>query len=502
MLELQAISKRFPGVKALDEVSLDFQAGEIHALVGENGAGKSTLIKVVTGIYQPDAGQIFYDGAEIAFRNYRESLDRGIGIVNQEIQVIAEASVAENVMLDKLDSFSRWGRIDWRRLNAKAEEAMAMVGLEVAADTPIRGLSSAQKQLVQIARALSAKVRVLLLDEPTSSITEHEAAKLFAVLRQLKTQGVAIVFVSHKFDEVYEISDRVSVLRDGQLVGSKTLADLPREELVEMMIGRAAVVESYGVLPADRNEEVLRVEKLAGRGQLHGASFSLYAGEILGFYGLVGAGRTELARLVVGAERVERGVVYIRGEAVRINSVADSLYRHNMGYITENRKEEGLLLDSPVKTNLGITIWQRIASRFSRRIDDRAETAAAKALLSALDIRSTGLGQVVEQLSGGNQQKVSIGKWLAAGCDILIIDEPTVGVDIGAKAQIHRLIWDLAAKEGKAIILISSDMPEIIGLAGRILVFKDQQIVHEIAGIQKRALRYDEVSREIGQHLN
>jgi ribose transport system ATP-binding protein len=341
-----------------------------------------------------------------------------------------------------------------------------------------------------------------LLDEPTSSITEHEAAKLFAVLRQLKTQGVAIVFVSHKFDEVYEISDRVSVLRDGQLVGSKTLADLPREELVEMMIGRAAVVESYGVLPADRNEEVLRVEKLAGRGQLHGASFSLYAGEILGFYGLVGAGRTELARLVVGAERVERGVVYIRGEAVRINSVADSLYRHNMGYITENRKEEGLLLDSPVKTNLGITIWQRIASRFSRRIDDRAETAAAKALLSALDIRSTGLGQVVEQLSGGNQQKVSIGKWLAAGCDILIIDEPTVGVDIGAKAQIHRLIWDLAAKEGKAIILISSDMPEIIGLAGRILVFKDQQIVHEIAGIQERALRYDEVSREIGQHLN
>ena len=201
MLELQAISKRFPGVKALDEVSLDFQAGEIHALVGENGAGKSTLIKVVTGIYQPDAGQIFYDGAEIAFRNYRESLDRGIGIVNQEIQVIAEASVAENIMLDKLECFSRWGRIDWKRLNSKAEEAMAMVGLEVAADAPVAGLSSAQKQLVQIARALSAKVRVLLLDEPTSSITEHEAAKLFAVLRQLKTQGVAIVFVSHKFDK-------------------------------------------------------------------------------------------------------------------------------------------------------------------------------------------------------------------------------------------------------------------------------------------------------------
>ena len=502
MLELRSISKRFPGVVALDEVSLSFAPGEIHALVGENGAGKSTLIKIVTGIAQPDAGEIRYDGQPLRFRSYRDSLDRGIGIVNQEIQVVAEASVAENVMLDKLDSFSRFGRVDWQKLNAAAQEVMALVGLAVDPQVAIGGLSAAQKQLVQIARALSAEAQVLLLDEPTSSITEHEAGVLFGILRALKDKGVAIVFVSHKFDEVYEIGDHVSVLRDGQHIGTSGLAGLPRAELVKMMIGREAETESFGVLAVDREHEVLKVKGLHAEGLAHEVSFSLCAGEILGFYGLVGAGRTELARLLVGAESAERGSVHVRGEAVRIGSVAESLFKYNMGYVTENRKEEGLLLDAEVKTNLGITIWERLASKFSRRIDDRAETEAAQGMVAAMDIRTTGLEQTVNDLSGGNQQKVSIGKWLMAGCDILIIDEPTVGVDIGAKAQIHRLIWDLAAEEGKAIILISSDMPEVISLAGRILVFKDKRIVHEIDEIHERGLGYDAVSSEIGHHLN
>ena len=502
MLELRSISKRFPGVKALDDVSLSFAPGEIHALVGENGAGKSTLIKIVTGIYQPDEGEIRYDGHSLHFRSYRDSLDRGIGIVNQEIQVVAEASVAENIMLDKLERFSRFGRVDWKKLNAAAREVMALVGLAVDPQEAIGGLSAAQKQLVQIARALSSEVQVLLLDEPTSSITEHEAGVLFGLLRQLKEKGVAIVFVSHKFDEVYSIGDRVSVLRDGQHIGTEALEALPRTELVKMMIGREAETDSFGVLAIDRDQEILRVEGLHADGLTHEANFSLCAGEILGFYGLVGAGRTELARLLVGAEQAERGTVYIRGEVVQVGSVAESLYKYNMGYVTENRKEEGLLLEAEVKTNLGITIWQRLAGKFSRRIDNRAETEAAQGMVAAMDIRTTGLEQVVGDLSGGNQQKVSIGKWLAAGCDILIVDEPTVGVDIGAKEQIHRLIWDLAAKEGKAIILISSDMPEIISLAGRILVFKDKRIVHEIEGIHERGLGYDAVSREIGHHLN
>ncbi|MEE3257800.1 MAG: sugar ABC transporter ATP-binding protein, partial [Candidatus Latescibacterota bacterium] len=293
MLELRSISKSFPGVVALDDVSLSFAPGEIHALVGENGAGKSTLIKIVTGIYQPDAGEILYHGAALHFRSYRDSLDQRIGIVNQEIQVVAEASVAENIMLDKLDVFSRLGRVDWKKLNDEAREVMALVGLEVDPAVPVGGLSVAQKQLVQIARALSAEARVLLLDEPTSSITEHEAAVLFVILRKLKSEGVAIVFVSHKFDEVYEIGDRVSVLRDGRHIGTRALEKLPRAELVKMMIGREAETESFGVLAVDRTQEMLRVEGFYAWDLAHEVSFSLCAGEILGFYGLVGAGRTE-----------------------------------------------------------------------------------------------------------------------------------------------------------------------------------------------------------------
>ena len=498
MLELQSISKHFPGVRALDEVSLAFAPGQIHALVGENGAGKSTLLKIVTGIYQPDAGQIRFDGAPLRVRNCRDCLDRGIGLVHQEIQVVAEASVAENIMLDKLDAFSRWGRLDWPRLVEQARAAMARVGLDIDPQAPIGALSAAHKQLVQIARVLSAEARVLLLDEPTSSLTEHEAARLFGMLRQLREAGVAIVFVSHKFDEVYQIAERVSVLRDGRHVGTRALAGLPRAELIELMIGRRAETASFGMPVVDRAREVLRVEGLHAPGRAHEVSFSLHAGEILGWYGLVGAGRTELARLLVGAEQAERGAVYVHGAKAQIGSVADSLYTYSMGYVTENRKEEGLLLESAVRTNLGITIWERIVGAFTRRIDDRAETQAAQSLVAALDIRTTGLEQEVATLSGGNQQKVSLGKWLAAGCDILIVDEPTVGVDIQAKAQIHRLLWDLAAKEGKAIILISSDMPEIIGLAGRILVFKDKQIVHEIAEIGD----YEAASRAIGRYLN
>ncbi len=498
MLELQSISKRFPGVRALDDVSLAFQPGQIHALVGENGAGKSTLLKIVTGIYQPDAGRMLFDGTPLRVRNCRDCLDRGIGLVHQEIQVVAEASVAENIALDKLEAFSRWGRLEWPRLDDYARGAMARVGLDMDPQVPIGDLSAAHKQLVQIARVLSAEARVLLLDEPTSSLTEHEAARLFGILRQLQEAGVAIVFVSHKFDEVYQIADQVSVLRDGRHVGTRALAGLPRAELIEMMIGRRPETASFGIPAVDRMREVLRAEGMYAPGRAHGASFSLYAGEILGWYGLVGAGRTELARLVVGAEQAERGAVYIHGAKARIGSVADSLYKYRMGYVTENRKEEGLLLDSAVRTNLGVTIWERIVGKFTRRIDDRAETQAAQAMVAALDIRTPGLEQEVNHLSGGNQQKVSLGKWLAAGCDILIVDEPTVGVDIQAKAQIHRLLWDLAAKEGKAIILISSDMPEIIGLAGRILVFKDKQIVGEIASTGD----YDATSREIGRHLN
>jgi ribose transport system ATP-binding protein len=500
VLELRSISKRFPGVQALNAVSLSFAPGEIHALVGENGAGKSTLIKIITGVHQPDSGQIFLGDEPVRFRSNGESLARGIGIVNQEIQVVPEASVAENIMLDKLASFSRAGIINWKRLKEKAREAMDRVGLEVDPGEPIGGLSAAQKQQVQIARALSAQARILLLDEPTSSITEHEAERLFVILRELRERGVAIIFVSHKFDEVYAISDRVSVLRDGEHIATRELDGLERNELIEMMIGRQAVADHFSAPDLGQRQEVLRVENLYAPQRADSVSFSLCEGEILGLYGLVGAGRSEVARLLVGVDRAESGSVYIRGQEANIDSMATSLYQYGMGYVSENRKEEGLFLEATIKTNIGLTIWQRIAHRFSRCISSDKERKVAEEMVETLDIRATGVDQVVEDLSGGNQQKVSIAKWLAAGCDILIIDEPTVGVDVGAKAHIHRLIWDLATKENRSILLISSDMPELIRLAQRILIFKDKRIVHEIE--DPRRLSYDEVSRQIGRHLN
>jgi ribose transport system ATP-binding protein len=502
MLELKGLSKRFPGVQALDGVSLSFAPGEIHALVGENGAGKSTLIKIVTGIYQPDAGEIFYEGRRLCFRSYRDSLAEGIDIVSQEIQVIPESTIAENIMLDKLITKGKTGIIDWAAVNRVARACLDKVGLPLGPDIVIKRLSAAHKQLVQIAKALAANARVLLLDEPTSSLTEHEARTLFGILRGLRESGVTIIFVSHKFEEVFALCDKVSVLRDGRLVGTRRIQDLTQSELVKMMIGRDVAQTHLGPLDAGGGREMLRAEHVVRKDKVEDASFTVRAGEILGFYGLVGAGRTELARVLIGEDRLDAGTIYVRGEKARIRSVADSLERYRIGYVTENRKEEGLLLQSPVSTNITIAVWPRIVNRLTRAISRAREVAITRGMIDSLSIRATGPNQKTEDLSGGNQQKVCIAKWLAADCDILIIDEPTVGVDVGAKEQIHQLIWGLAKTRGKAIILISSDMPEIIKIASRILVFKDRRIVGEITGVDEASKTYAEVSAAIGTHLH
>lgn len=499
MLALHSVTKSFPGVRALDGVSLEFAPGEIHALVGENGAGKSTLMKIITGIYRPDSGEIHFEGERLQFRGYRDSLEKGIDIVHQEIEAIPESSVAENIMLDKMITFGPTGIINWRAVNRVAAKYMAMVGLDLPPTRTMKYLSAAQKQLAQIAKALAADARVLLLDEPTSSLTEYEAQNLFALLRDLRDRGAIIVFVSHKFEEVFALCDKASVLRDGHLVATRAIGDLTQDELVALMIGRETTHERPGILEVDANDEVLRVEGLARREKVDGVSFRLCKGEILGFYGLVGAGRTETARLLIGEDRPDAGRVYVHGEEARIRHVSDALHRYRMGYVTENRKEEGLLLDAPVETNITITVWRRLVHWLTRRIGRKQEVAVASDMVEALAIRTTGLGQKTDELSGGNQQKVSISKWLAADCEILIFDEPTVGVDVGAKAQIHQLIWDLADRRGKSIILISSDMPEIINLASRILVFRERQIVGEITGIGAKT--YQEASAAIGEYL-
>jgi ribose transport system ATP-binding protein len=496
VLELRNITKSFPSVRALDGVSLQFRGGEIHGLVGENGAGKSTAIKIITGIHQPDSGQILYDGQPIVLANYRDSLARGIGIVHQELQVIPDASVAENIMIDKLVTRGP-GIVDWPAVYAEAQRHMDRIGLDVRPERLVRGLNAASKQLIQIAKALSANVRVLLLDEPTSSLTEHEARRLFALLRQLREQGVAIIFVSHKLEEIFAICDRISVLRDGKFVGTRLANELTSRELVGMMIGREQSDEHLGVLSPDWNTPVLAAEHIVRQGKAKDVSFTLYQGEILGFYGLVGSGRTELARILMGDDQPESGRIVLRGRPVTIRSFREALYKHRLGYVTENRKEEGLFLEDSVRGNLAITLLPRIRKAWSRRIDSAAEAGAAERLVQAMHIKTPSIEQRVKNLSGGNQQKVSIGKWLAADCDILIIDEPTVGVDIGAKGQIHQLIWDLAAKEGKTIILISSDLPEIIRIANRILIFRGQRIVGEVRDIDTKKKSYRAISEEI-----
>jgi ribose transport system ATP-binding protein len=501
MLELRNISKSFPGVRALDDVSLSFRAGEIHALIGENGAGKSTAIKIMTGIYQPDAGTILFNGTPIQLHDYRDSLAKGIGIVHQELHVIPDASVAENIMIDKLITRG-FGVVDWPATFAEARKHMAQVGLDVSPERLVRGMSAAQKQLVQIAKALSADVKVLLLDEPTSSLTEHEARRLFELLRSLRDKGVTLIFVSHKLDEVLGLCDGISVLRDGKFVGTReNRGDISSAELVSMMIGRECNDDHLGRLSPDWNVEVLRAESIVRQGKAKDVSFTLHQGEVLGFYGLVGSGRTELARILIGEDTMDSGRLLIRGKAAHIRNVGESLYKYRLGYVTENRKEEGLLLDNDVRTNIAMTIWPRIRNSITRCINPRPERAIATRHVDSMSIKTPGLEQRVKNLSGGNQQKVSIAKWLAAECDILIIDEPTVGVDVGAKQQIHQLIWNLSVREGKSVIVISSDLPELVRIVNRMLVFREQRIVGEIRDIDVKKKTYADVSREIAPYL-
>jgi len=501
MLELRNVTKRYPGITALDHVSLAFEKGEIHALLGENGAGKSTAMNIIAGNLQPDEGSVVINGEEIHLKNYHDATRNDISLVYQEIQVVPESSVAENIMLDKLGAFTKNGFLRWRAMEAEAQKYLELVGLRIPARTPVTGLSAAQKQLAQIAKALSSNTRYLLLDEPTSSLTQHEAQGLFTLLRQLRDQDVTVIFVSHKIEEVLQLCDKISVLRDGRYVGTESCGSLSKQQVVKMMIGRETSDIYLGKLNPDGGERALEVKNLSQAGRFDNVSFHIKKGEILGFYGLVGSGRTELAKAIIGEDPTTGGEILINGKKAKIGGMADSLMKYKLGYISENRKEEGLILDFPIRDNVTITIWGKIRSAVTRFLSGRRIDEIANKFMKSLSIKAQGARQVAGSLSGGNQQKVSIAKWLAADCDILIIDEPTRGVDVGAKRQIHELIWKIAKEGNKSIILISSDMPEIVALARRILVFRENRIVAEIADLDRFQGNYDSVSEEIGKHL-
>lgn len=499
MLELTGIGKSFPGVRALDQISLTFRPGVVHALMGENGAGKSTLMKIITGIYQPDEGQVCLNGAEVHFKNYRDAVDHEISMVSQEIQVIPEATVAENIVLDRLDKFGRYGVVNWKKVNETAAQYLNMVGLNLDPAQKIGGLTAAQKQLIQIAKALSCNARYILLDEPTSSLTGYEAQALLDIVRKLKQDQVGVIFISHKIEEVLKSCDKVSVLRDGKFVGTKDCDSVSRSDIVRMMIGRNEDIAHKGFLDV-RDEKVLEAKDVTVYGQFDHLNMYLKKGEILGLSGLVGSGRTEFVRLLIGVDKMDEGEVRVNGKKAEIHSLQDALDKYRIGYVTENRKEEGLILYNTVGFNLTIGIWKRLANRF-RRINTKEEQRTICDMIRKMEVKTPDEKTKVSSLSGGNQQKISIGKWLAAQCDILIIDEPTVGVDIGAKEYIHDLIWDLADKEHKSIILISSDMPELISLSRRILVFNEQKIVGEINNLNEREWSYADVSEKIGEFL-
>lgn len=499
MLEVRNITKEFPGVKALDDVSVSFQTGEIHALMGENGAGKSTLMKIITGIYKPDFGGVYLDNQKVELKSYKDSIQYDIAMVHQEIQVIPKATVGENIVLDKIQSFKHHGRVNWKKIYETAEVYLKMVELDVKPDMIIENLTAAQKQLIQIAKALSSNAKYILLDEPTSSLTNVEAENLFRIIRKLKKQGCCIIFVSHKIEEVMELCDRVTVLRDGKYMGTREMSNLTRQELIRMMIGREEDVEHMGFLNIE-DEVVLEARHVGRAGMFTDMNMQLHKGEILGFYGLVGAGRTEFAKILVGADHMDSGEVYVHGKKAEIHNMVDAVYKYGLGYITENRKEEGLILPFSVEDNMTLLTLRKMTNRIGKISLGKCREET-QAMIDRLSVKTPSRETKIESLSGGNQQKVSIGKWLLAGCDILIIDEPTVGVDIGAKRQIHDLIWKLAKEEGKSIILISSDMTEMITLARRILIFKDYTISGEIKDLNSRVYDYKEISGRIGEAM-
>ncbi len=467
-LQVSHVSKSFPGVKALNDVSMTMTAGSVHALLGENGAGKSTLIKIITGIYQPDAGHVMMNGSAVRFTNLRQAAAGGLGVVHQERNLVTRFSVGENIMLDRLGSHAL-SSVDFSAIHREAEKWLKLLDLEVDPRTIVSRLSVAQMQLVEIGKALSLQSKVLLLDEPTASLTPNETTVLFRILRRLRDDGVAIGFVSHKLEEVFDICDRVTVLRDGNnACDSADLTKLNRADVVQMMIGRAERITKRAPRPKPDADPYVELQGYASGFGHKDISLSVRPGEIVGLYGLVGAGRSELARALLGLSKQIGGEVKVAGKPVRITSVAEALHRHGIGYVSEDRKQEGLILVHSVLANGGITIWRKLANRLGF-LRDSTVYADVGPVLQRLELKTPSVYQTLGNLSGGNQQKVSVAKWIAAGVRLLIIDEPSVGIDIKTKAYLHELIHELAG-QGTAILLITSDMPEMVDVADRILV--------------------------------
>lgn len=472
-VELRGITKRFGPVEVLSDVELTLEPGRIHALAGENGAGKSTLVKILAGVYPPDDGRILIDGDEAVIDGAVDAQRRGIAVVHQHPVLFPDLSVAENVFVGRQPL--RAGRIDWSAMEERARELLVVLDMPVDVRLPVKMLSVAERQSVEIAKALSIDANVVIMDEPTSAISGDEVHRLFEVFDRLKAQGVAILFISHFIDEILGISDEVTVLRSGRRVTTQPTAELTPEDTVRYMIG----TEPSAFFPkeaAEIGEPVLSVEGLSGAGFVEDVSFELRPGEILGFFGLVGAGRSEVAEMLFGVTPPERGEIRLDGEAVRLSSPTRAM-AHGISFLPEDRHEQGLVLEFPIRANATLPILRKL-SRVFGIVDRDGETRIADEFSERMQVVATGIEQLTSTLSGGNQQKVLLAKWLIPAPRVLILDQPTRGIDVGAKAEIHRTISRLAT-EGLAIVFISDDAEEVIAMADRILVFRSGRIAYE-----------------------
>jgi rhamnose transport system ATP-binding protein len=475
ILALRGISKSFPGVRALSNVGFDVRAGEVHALLGENGAGKSTLIKIMSGVYQPDAGTIALDGKPVSFASPQAAQAAGIATIYQELLLFPELTVAENIFMGHAPK-SRFGAIDWRRMRERARELLASLDIhDLEPGALVGALSVGNRQRVEIAKALSHNARVLIMDEPTAALTEHDVERLFRIVRLLRSRGVGIVYISHRLEEVFLLADRVTVLRDGEFVATKPVAETDHHDLVQMMVGRR-IEALFPKVDAPIGDILLELENVVRMPTTRGVSLKLRAGEILGIAGLVGSGRSELAEVVFGMTPAESGTIRVDGKPVRIESPSDAKHL-GIAYVPEDRGRQGLVRPMPIFENVSLASLARVSK--STFINRGAERALAHASVEKFQIRASGIDQVVGKLSGGNQQKVGLSKWLATEPRILIMDEPTRGIDVGAKAEIHRLMGEFA-KRGMAILMISSELPEVLGMSDRILVMRGGRIVAEV----------------------
>ncbi len=478
IIQFRGIGKRFPGVQALRDVSFDVAQGSCHALCGENGAGKSTLGKILAGIYTPDEGELIVDGEAARFGSPSDAMAAGIGIVHQELAFCENLTVAENLCLGHLPARATF--VSRREMLRRATEYLGAIQSKIDPTKLVGALPVSQQQLVQIAAAVSHGARILIFDEPTSSLSQVESEHLFELIKQLQTRGVTAIYVSHRMEEIYRLCDTITVLRDGQHVATKPAAELERNALVQMMIGRALEAYFPRHLQAEQGEELLRVENFSSPGKFENISFQLRAGEVLGFAGLVGAGRTEIAEALFGLDRLATGRVYVNGKPMPLRHPSIAM-RHHVGMVPEDRKRHGLVLMMNARENTSLPTLERFANLGWVR--SAMERRSAQKYFDLLRVRAPNIESVVAGLSGGNQQKVVLGKWLAADCRVLIVDEPTRGVDVGAKAEIHGLIDELANK-GNGVLLISSELPEVINLSTRIVVLRNGRIAGEVSRAQ------------------